>query len=433
MNESKQAQIDLESVILGSIIQNDSLLDSLFLEQKITDSMFELTANRTLYQVFLDMHFQNIKINEVSLYHYLSQNQIIDIVGGLEKITSLSKDYSGGNTEYYLSELKKMYQKRETYRILRDCQAKLPEVQTEPRDIIAELIEKLSALTDISNDTKYLNMSDLLHLLKVNTDEAMQNGNQVTGIYSGIDVFDKATDGFQKGELYILAARPSIGKTSMALSMCMNIASQHSVAFISLETPDRTIAEKCASLISEVPSFRIKKGFISDSQYSTIFQDTKKWTDRAFYLVDKPYIRIEEVKAVIRHLVLCNQVEIVFIDYIGLIEAGESANQPVYEKQSIVSKALKGMSREFNIPICALCQVSRASESEPPKLSDLRGSGSIEQDADVVMFIHGERHTVEDPAERLFYLEKNRNGECLKKTVLFNKKLSRYENKPEEK
>lgn len=426
---------ELERCLLGTIFQKQTLIDSHFLERHVTAEMFSKPENRQTYAIFLVMHFQNLEITPDTFREYVTRNNQLDIVGGLFHIAEIEGDGSILNVNFNISGLQNAFLKRETLKILSAAKAEVEGKEEIDSQYLSRLIEQLSVFTEIENETQYQTMPQLFDLLKTETDKTMQNQNP-QGVLSGFSVFDKVTNGFQAGELYILAARPSIGKTSLALSMAMNIAEHDSVAFISLETPAKTMSQKIGGLLSDVPVYQIRNGFLNQENYSKIFGAGKDGFDkRAFYLVDKNSLEITELKGIIRHLKLVFGVRIVFLDYIGLVSAGDPRS-PVYERQAIVSRSLKAYAREFDLSICALCQVSRNQEQndKQPSLADLRGSGSIEQDADVVMFIHGSRYsdTTEKVIPRQLIIAKNRNGECLQKRIDFVKATAKYKDHEEE-
>ena len=419
---------ELEKVILGSIIQKESLLDSHFLEKHIDAYMFSDKRNQFIYANLVNMHYFGIAINSISLIQFLVSNKQLDSCGNASYIAEIEGDGFPSNVDFYIEQLQEIFLRKKTIELLRGSIEKIDTLNKLTANDVNSIVSNLSQLTEIAETTKIFSMAELYETAKKNITESMSN-NKPTGILSGFSIFDNATDGFQKGELSILAARPSIGKTSLALSMCMNIAKHTPCAFISLETPASMIAYKITGLVTDTPIFKLRKGFLSEQKKTDIFQS--KDFNNSFYLVDKTRVDILELKSIIRRLVLQYGVKIVFVDYIGLVDAG-SQNMPVYEKQSIVSRTLKEIAREFDIALCALCQVSRGAEGNgnPPLLSDLRGSGSIEQDADVVMFIHGERMIDKNQpsAQRGLIIAKNRNGSLNKGLITFIKSTTKYTN-----
>lgn len=427
---TQQEITDLEKVILGSLIQKQSLIDSHIMEKHITAFLFSDPRNQLVFSEILVMHYQGIAISQVSLVQFLITQNMLEKAGGALYIAELDSDGFPGNIDFYLERLANLYLKNQTIQLLRKSTETLLQLNEVTNEDLNKIITDFSQLSEIGETTKIFSMPELYETAKKEILENI-NSSKPTGILSGFTVFDSVTDGFQKGELAILAARPSIGKTSLALSMCMNIANSTPCAFISLETPATMIAYKITGLVTDTSIFQLRKGFLNEQKQNEIFNLKANDFNKNFFLVDKTRVEIMELKSIIRRLVLQMKCEIVFIDYIGLIDAG-SQNMPVYEKQSIVSRILKETAREFDIAICALCQVARGTEAQgkPPLLSDLRGSGSIEQDADVVMFIHGQRIIPKDQqtTERELIIAKNRNGECTLGKINFIKATAKYTN-----
>lgn len=242
--------------------------------------------------------------------------------------------------------------------------------------------------------------------------EARYDKDALTGIPSGIKRLDLITNGFQKQEMTILGSRPSIGKTAMALSMIQHIAVEKKIpcGFFSLEMSSKMINQRLLSQVSRVPGAKFCTGLFNMRNFKKL-QDAASLIHKApLYIVDQPNMKLLDLRAIARRLVAERDVKIIFIDYIGLIET-ENKDAPVYEQQSEVSKSLKALARELDIPIVGLCQLARSVEGEQPSLSQLRDSGSIEQDADVVILLHrgrSKKHKLTQNAKLI--VAKHRNG-----------------------
>ena len=265
--------------------------------------------------------------------------------------------------------------------------------------------------------------------------EARYNSkNTFTGVPTGFARLDTMTSGFQKSELIIIGARPSIGKTALALSMMQHIAVDRHIpcGFFSLEMPYESIGMRILSQEARVSMQKIRAGTIRLDDVKKIQDAAGRWFEAPLYTVDTPNMRLLDLRAMARRMVVNQKVEIIFIDYIGLIST-EDPTAPVFEQMSLVSKSLKALARELEIPIVALCQVSRDAEGNEPNLAQLRGSGSIEQDADVVMFLHRDRLKDETPIqEAKLILAKQRNGATGDIPIMFVPAYSKFENKADE-
>ena len=242
--------------------------------------------------------------------------------------------------------------------------------------------------------------------------EARYDKDALTGIPSGIKRLDLITNGFQKQEMTILGSRPSIGKTAMALSMIQHIAVEKQIpcGFFSLEMSSKMISQRLLSQVSRVSGAKFCTGLFNMRNFKKLQNAASLIHKAPLYIVDQPNMELLDMLTIARRLVVERNVKIIFIDHIGLIEI-ENKSASVYETQSMVSKSLRVLARELDIPIVVLCQLARSVEGEQPNLSQLRDSGSIEQDADVVILLHrgrSKKHKLTQNAKLI--VAKNRNG-----------------------
>ena len=269
-------------------------------------------------------------------------------------------------------------------------------------------------------------------------EEHYKNKSTFTGIPTGFAKLDTMTSGFQNSELIILGARPSIGKTAMALSMMEYIAVDQKIpcGFFSLEMSALMLGQRLLSQTARVPGGKLKSGMLRIEDFQKLQQAASRCYEAPLYIIDVPNMPLLDLKAMARRLVVNQGVKIIFIDYIGLIST-DNPNTQVWEQVSEISKSLKALARELAIPIVALCQVSRDAEGEEPTLNQLRGSGSIEQDADVVMFLHRERRKTAEQEENpvqdaKLIVAKQRNGPTGDVDILYLSSYTKFENKAQE-
>ncbi|MBQ0039695.1 MAG: DnaB-like helicase C-terminal domain-containing protein, partial [Treponema sp.] len=259
-------------------------------------------------------------------------------------------------------------------------------------------------------------------------------------IPSGITELDSMTSGFQNSEMIIIGARPSMGKTALALSMMQHIAIEREIpcGFFSLEMSGLQIGQRLVSQVARVSGKKIRNGMLKLDDFKKIQDAAGIIYNSPLHIVDVPNMKLLDIRAMARRMKVNQKVQIIFIDYIGLITS-ENPEQAMFEQQSAISKSLKSLARELDIPIVVLCQVARAAEGDEPNLAQLRGSGSIEQDADVVMFIHGDRKANKetnegyDPVQqRKIIVAKQRNGPIGDVEVQFLSSYTKFENKARE-
>lgn len=261
--------------------------------------------------------------------------------------------------------------------------------------------------------------------------EARYDKDALTGIPSGIKRLDLITNGFQKQEMTILGSRPAIGKTAMALSMIQHIAVEKKIpcGFFSLEMSSKMISQRLLNQVARVPAIKLRAGIFNMDDFQKLQSAAGLIHQAPIYIVDQPNMEFSDMLTIARRLVVERNVKIIFIDHIGLIEI-ENKSASVYETQSMVSKSLRVLARELDIPIVVLCQLARAVEGELPNLSQLRDSGSIEQDADVVILLHrgrSKKHKLTQNAKLI--VAKNRNGATGYMDIVYFPDYTKFEDK----
>ena len=267
----------------------------------------------------------------------------------------------------------------------------------------------------------------------------IRNRDAYTGIPSGFTDLDNMTSGFQNSELIIIGARPSIGKTALALSMSQNIAVERKIptGFFSLEMSCQQIGQRLLSQEARIPSQKLRSGMLKMDDLQRLQDAASRCYESPFYVVDSPNMKLLDLRAIARQMVLQYQVKIIFIDYLTLVTS-ENTTIPRHEQIAEISRSLKSLARELAIPVVALSQVKRDAEGQRPTLADLRESGSIEQDADVVMFLHRDRRHETDQEERSpvqdteLILSKQRNGPIGDIHIAYLPSYTKFENKTDQ-
>ena len=304
---------------------------------------------------------------------------------------------------------------------------------------IEDVEQKVFRLADSNLATQVYTMADVVPQTIKLIDDRYKKGDAFSGIQSGFDKLDRMTSGFQNSEMIIIGARPSMGKTAMALSMMENISVINKIpcGFFSLEMSAQQIGQRLLSQVASIPGSKLRSGLLKIEDFRKLQDAAGRCYDAPLYIVDTPNMKLLDLRAMARRMRVNQKVEIIFIDYIGLITS-ENEDAPVYEQQSAISKSLKSLARELEIPIVVLCQVARSAEGNEPSLAELRGSGSIEQDADMVMFIHGDRQKQVDEGDynpvldRKIVVAKQRNGPIGDVEVLFLSSYTKFVNKKSE-
>lgn len=424
---------EAEQAVLGALLINWGAMADVVSSLK-PDRFYSL-QNQVIFDAMLKLYAKNATGDTISLINELTVENKLEQAGGVAYIASLTDTVpSAANIDYYAKMVLDRAARRDLIKISAEMKASAFELQKNSEALLDAAEQKIFALAERNETTQIYEAKDMMIKEIEIIDARYKSKNQFTGIPSGFAKLDTYTSGFQKSELIIIGARPSIGKTAFALSMMQNIACERKIpcGFFSLEMSYESIGMRLLAQEARVPMQKIRSGLMKLDDVKRIQDSAGRWFEAPLYTVDTPNMRLLDLRAMARRMVMNHKVEIIFIDYIGLITT-ENPNVAVFEQVSEISKSLKALARELSIPIVALCQVARDAEGQEPNLAQLRGSGSIEQDADVVMFLHRDRLKEEVVSqESKIILAKQRNGATGDIPIMFLPAYSRFENKAEE-
>lgn len=422
--------IEAEQAVLGALLLDWSALANVV--SILRPDRFYSLQNQVIYDAMLKLYNQNITGDSVSLANQLTRDGNLEKAGGTSYIAALTDTVpSAANIESYAEIVLDRAARRDLIKATTEIRATSYDLQTEAQNLLDQAEQKIFALSE-RNETSTIYDAKAMMVKEIELIQARCNSkNQFTGIPSGFAKLDTYTSGFQDSELIIIGARPSIGKTALALSMIQNIACEKRIpcGFFSLEMPYESIGMRLLAQEARVPMQKIRSGMLRVEAIKKVQDAAGRWFEAPLYVVDTPNMRLLELRAMARRMVTNQHVKIIFIDYIGLITTEDNKKEQ-WEQVSEISKSLKALARELQIPIVALCQVARSAEGEEPNLAQLRGSGSIEQDADVVMFLHRDRLKNEVEAqEGKIILAKQRNGATGDIPIMFIPAYSKFETK----
>ena len=429
--------LEAEQATLGALLLNFDAISNVV--SLLDSEKFYSYQNKLIYEAMISLFRQNIHGDTLSLINELTKTGKLEEAGGAAYIASLTDLVpTAANVEYYAKIVLDQSTRREVIRISQELKAASYNETKESRGIIEEAEKLIFTLSDKNQTTKVYNMKEIINDTINAVEEHYKNKSTFTGIPTGFAKLDTMTSGFQNSELIILGARPSIGKTAMALSMMEYIAVDQKIpcGFFSLEMSALMLGQRLLSQTARVPGEKLKSGMLRIEDFQKLQQAASRCYEAPLYIIDVPNMPLLDLKAMARRLVVNQGVKIIFIDYIGLIST-DNPNTQVWEQVSEISKSLKALARELAIPIVALCQVSRDAEGEEPTLNQLRGSGSIEQDADVVMFLHRERRKTAEQEENpvqdaKLIVAKQRNGPTGDVDILYLSSYTKFENKAQE-
>ena len=427
---------DAEQAVLGSLLLDWSSAGDVMQVLKAHD--FYSLQNQLVYDSLLRLYAAGTRGDILTLADDLTKRGKLDEAGGIAYLSTLTDVVpTSANVSYYTNIVLDQSTRRSLIGISAEIKADSFDETKESRMVLEDAEKKIFALTDSSQSAKIQEMHEIVTDTVNIIDTRYKNKNEFSGIASGLQDLDVMTSGFQKSEMIIIGARPSMGKTALALSMMQNIAIENGIpcGFFSLEMSSTQIGQRLLAQVARIPGTKLRNGMLKIEDFKRLQDAAGICYDAPLYVVDTPNMRLLDLRAMARRMKVNHKVEIIFIDYIGLITS-ETPDAPMYEQQSAISKSLKSLARELEIPLVVLCQVNRDAEGMEPNLAQLRGSGSIEQDADVVMFIHGKRNETRDEEggydpvqERKLIIAKQRNGPVGVVDVIFLSNYTKFESK----
>ena len=402
------------------------------------ESFYSL-QHQTIFKAILSLYNKGQRGDILTLTEELRQTGKLDAAGGVAYVASLPDHVpTSSNVEYYAQLVKDDFNRRELIKISSSAISEAHDDTKPSRTTLEDTQNKLFALAESNQSQRLLSMWELVPDTFSIIEKHLHNQETYTGVPSGFSGLDKMTSGFQNSEMIIIGARPSMGKTALALSMIHHIAIQKNIptGIFSLEMSYTQIGQRLISQIARMSGSRIRSGMMTQAEFQRLVDAAGVLYDAPLCIADTPNMKMLDLRAMARKMKQQYQVKIIFIDYIGLITSDNySSNTPRHEQVSEISRSLKSLARELDIPIVALCQVSRDSEGKEPTLANLRDSGSIEQDADVVMFIHRERKATDNNDEAIeakILLAKQRNGPIGNVDLIFLPSYAKFENRAED-
>ncbi len=385
--------VDLEEAVLGAIMLEKDALTAVI--DILLPEVFYKEAHRSIFQAITDLFNKSEPVDILTVVNQLKTSGELDLIGGAYYISQLTNRVaSSANVEYHARIILQKFIQRELIRVSSEIIKDAYEDTTDVFDLLDRAEQNLFAVSERNirrqQGEMHLLMAEAIRDIEI----AKDSETKMRGVPSGFTELDRITNGFQKSDLIILASRPGMGKTALALTLARNMAVMHDkpVAIFSLEMSSIQLVTRLISAESQLKSDKLRKGDLQDFEWQQLTTKIRRLEEAKMYIDDTPSLSIFELRAKCRRLKAQNDIEMVFVDYLQLM-VGTKDNKGNREQEiSQISRSLKAMAKELNIPIMALSQLSRAVETragdKKPILSDLRESGAIEQDADIVMFIY---------------------------------------------
>ena len=421
---------EAEKAVLGCMLINQESVSIAI--QKLSSASFE-KKNSLIFKNMERLFNNNENIDYVSLGNELEKNNELELVGGYHYLTGLANNAPSAESVDYYANIVKEY---EIKRRIIEVSQKINDEAYESKEDANNILDKAEQiLFDISKDVqkgKFREIEPILH--EVLDSWGNRKSGVLTGVPSGFYDLDNLLSGFQNSDFIVLAGRPSMGKTALALNFSRNAALDHDIkiGFFSLEMSSKQLVERLITSESKIDSHLVRTGKLPKHEWKKLSNSANNLSESSLFIDDTADLNIMELRAKARQLKAEKDIDIIFIDYIQLLHAPnhESRQQEI----SYISRSLKALAKELNIPVVALSQLSRAVESRTdhrPIMSDLRESGAIEQDADVVLFVYRKyvySKNEEDEGLGEIIVSKHRNGPTGLVKVTFVDKYARFMN-----
>ncbi len=427
--------IESEQAVLGSIMLRKDAMHEV--EDMVTAESFYVERHKKIFQAMLDLSTQSQPIDMLSLSTKLAERKSLEQIGGNQYLAEIVNTVpSSTNVKHYADIVQKKYVLRSLIEAADYVSELAFEEGDDHMDDILDLAEKkIFSVVSSPKNQKYVNMKDALPEAYERLEKLHENKGMIRGLPTGFKDLDTMLSGLQNSDLIILAARPSMGKTTLALdiSRLAAVNNDKSVLIFSLEMSSQQLVDRMLSAQSRVNAWNLRTGNLSsDREFSQLRDSLDKLAKAKIFIDDQAGNSIVRMKALARRIKAEKGVDLIVVDYLQLMSTSKNYDSMVNQVTEI-SRSLKSLAKELDVPVLALSQLSRAVESRggKPRLSDLRDSGSIEQDADVVMFIH-RYDKGKDESEKTniaeILIEKHRNGPVGKVDLYFDEKTTTFLN-----
>lgn len=424
--------IEAEQSVLGAILL-DSQAAAVCTEILHFEDFYR-EPHRRIFEAVIALAARNEAVDVITVGEELTRLGALEAAGGLSYLSDLTAAVPAtANSAHYARIVAEKALLRELLRATSDIAEAVYSGSEDADALLDQAESRIFKITESRRSGRsFVHLKDVLMQAFSNLEHLYEHKGQVAGLTSGLSELDKLLTGFHASELIVLAARPSQGKTTLALNMATAAAHRGAaVGFFSLEMSADQLAMRLLCSEAGVPSERMRSGFLTDQDWPNISRALGQLSEVRLYIDDTPNIAIMDLRARARRMKAETGIDMLIVDYLQLMHTrgrAESRQQEIAE----ISRSLKALSRELELPVVALSQLSRAVESREnrrPQLSDLRESGAIEQDADVVMFIYQDPKLAEDPSRRFemeLIVAKQRNGPTGPVPIVFRRDLGRF-------
>lgn len=424
-----------ESILGGMMLSKDAIADVV---ETLRGEDFYKPANETIYDVILDLYARGEPADAVTVANALQKAGSLARVGGATYLhTLIASVPTAANAGYYAQ----IVRERAMLRKLVEAGTRIVQMgydaEGDTDDLVNRAQTEIYQVTERRTAEDYVRLGEIMEHTANEIERMGEHGDDTVGVPTGFTEFDDLTNGLHPGQMIVIAARPGVGKSTLALDMARSaaIAARQCTVIFSLEMGKQELSMRLLSAESGVPLQNLRRGEVSEQDWTTLAAKMSRMHDAPLYIDDSPNMALTEIRAKCRRLKQQHDLQLIVIDYLQLMSSGkrvESRQQEVSE----FSRSLKLLAKELEVPVIALSQLNRSSEQRTdkrPMISDLRESGSIEQDADMVLLIHREdMYDPESPhaGEADIIVAKHRNGPTGEIKVAFQGARSRFANMP---
>jgi replicative DNA helicase len=430
--------LEAEQSVLGAILLSDHSLYALVIEEGLRPEDFYRDRHRAIYEAMLALYEESEPVDVLTVIEHLKQTGKLEEVGGLAAVDELTGVVpAAGHARRYAQIVRENALLRRLLKSAYEIQANVLDHRGPPRELVEQAERAMLEVARDDRQQDFRAIEDVLHEELDKLHRLSLEGTSLTGTPSGFKDLDELTGGFQPGNLIIIAARPAMGKSALVCNIAENAAVEHGrpVALFSLEMAEAELAQRFVASQARIKGEELRKGRVREERWPKILAASQRLAAAPLWVDDSSDVGLLEIRAKARRL--HSQCEgglgLVIVDYLQLMRT-ESRYDSRVTAVGELSRGLKILARELGVPVIALSQLSRAVETRPdkkPQLSDLRESGNLEQDSDLVMFIYRDEYYDEDserPGEADLIIAKHRNGAVGKVTLTFHKEYPKFMN-----
>jgi replicative DNA helicase len=426
--------IDAEKAVLGAMMISEEAIGVSI--EHLDSFYFYETAHQKIFDAVRDLYAERKRVDIITLSDWLKNTGQLDNLGGLSYLTQLA-DFvpTAANAQYYVDIVKEKGIQRQLIKNATEIITKSYSVNVDVEELVDSAEQLIFEIANANQKQQAVHIKDIIKGTIENIDLLYQHKKSITGVPTGFTDFDRTTSGLQKSDLIIIAGRPSMGKSAFAVSLAENACLEHGVpvAIFSLEMSKEQLVQRMLCSQAQVDAHKVRTGFLSPSDWPLLTKAAGRLSNAPMFIDDTPAISMLELRAKARRLKASQNIGLIIVDYLQLMQ-GSTKSESRQQEISEISRSLKALAREIGVPLIAISQLSRAVESRQdhrPQLSDLRESGAIEQDADLVVLLMREEYynpTDENRGIAEAIIAKQRNGPTGSVKMKFFKEFVKFAN-----